>query len=92
MATHDQPRDDGWTVVLRRKARQCGVWRAHRQPLLTRLTASRAWRGGWRTRPGSGAAAGRSQGPGQMETAVAGWFARFPAGVEPREDTHLADP
>ena len=30
--------------------------------------------------------------PGQLEAAVAGWFARFPAGVEAREDTYLADP
>jgi hypothetical protein len=30
--------------------------------------------------------------PGQMETPVAGWFARFPAGVESREDTYLLDP
>jgi hypothetical protein len=25
--------------------------------------------------------------PGQLETAVAGWFGRFPAAVESREDT-----
>jgi hypothetical protein len=25
--------------------------------------------------------------PGQLEAAVAGWFGRFPAGVESREDT-----
>src|SRR5215831_6716053 len=30
--------------------------------------------------------------PGQLEPAVAGWFARFPAGVEAREDSYLADP
>jgi hypothetical protein len=30
--------------------------------------------------------------PGQLETAVAGWFARFPATVESREDTYLLDP
>jgi hypothetical protein len=30
--------------------------------------------------------------PGQLEAAVAGWFARFPAGVESREDTYLLDP
>ena len=30
--------------------------------------------------------------PGQMETAVAGWFARFPARTESREDTYLLDP
>ena len=30
--------------------------------------------------------------PGQLESAVAGWFARFPAGVESREDIYLADP
>ncbi len=30
--------------------------------------------------------------PGQMETAVAGWFGRFPARVESREDTYLLDP
>lgn len=30
--------------------------------------------------------------PGQLEAAVAGWFARFPAGVESREDIYLADP
>ena len=29
--------------------------------------------------------------PGQLEPAVAGWFARFPAGVEAREDSYLAD-
>ncbi len=30
--------------------------------------------------------------PGPLETAVAGWFARFPAGTESREDTYLLDP
>jgi hypothetical protein len=30
--------------------------------------------------------------PGQLESAVAGWFGRFPAGVESREDTYLVDP
>jgi hypothetical protein len=30
--------------------------------------------------------------PGQLETAVAGWFARFPAEMESREDTYLLDP
>jgi hypothetical protein len=30
--------------------------------------------------------------PGQLETAVAGWFARFPATVESREDAYLLDP
>jgi hypothetical protein len=30
--------------------------------------------------------------PGQLETAVAGWFARFPARMESREDTYLLDP
>ena len=30
--------------------------------------------------------------PGQMETAVAGWFGRFPARTESREDTYLLDP
>ena len=30
--------------------------------------------------------------PGQLEAAVAGWFARFPAGTESREDTYLLDP
>ena len=30
--------------------------------------------------------------PGQMESAVAGWFGRFPAGTESREDTYLLDP
>ena len=30
--------------------------------------------------------------PGQLETAVAGWFGRFPAGTESREDTYLLDP
>ncbi len=30
--------------------------------------------------------------PGQLETAVAGWFGRFPAGTETREDTYLLDP
>ena len=30
--------------------------------------------------------------PGQLQTAVAGWFARFPALVESREDTYLLDP
>ena len=29
---------------------------------------------------------------GQLETAVAGWFARFQSGVESREDIYLADP
>ena len=28
--------------------------------------------------------------PGQLEAAVAGWFGRFPAGKESREDTYLA--
>ncbi len=30
--------------------------------------------------------------PGQMEAAVAGWFGRFPAVVESREDTYLLNP
>ena len=30
--------------------------------------------------------------PGQLETAVARWFARFPPTVESREDTYLLDP
>jgi hypothetical protein len=30
--------------------------------------------------------------PGQLGTAVAGWFGRFPALVESREDTYLLDP
>ena len=30
--------------------------------------------------------------PGQLEAAVAGWFARFPARTESREDTYLLDP
>ena len=30
--------------------------------------------------------------PGQLEVAVAGWFGRFPAGTESREDTYLLDP
>ena len=30
--------------------------------------------------------------PGQLEASVAGWFARFPAGLESREDTYLIDP
>ena len=30
--------------------------------------------------------------PGQLETAVAGWFGRFPARTESREDTYLLDP
>jgi hypothetical protein len=30
--------------------------------------------------------------PGQMGSAVAGWFGRFPAGTESREDTYLLDP
>jgi hypothetical protein len=30
--------------------------------------------------------------PGQVETAVAGWFARFPAGTESREDAYLLRP
>ena len=30
--------------------------------------------------------------PGQLEPVVAGWFARFPAWVEAREDSYLADP
>ena len=30
--------------------------------------------------------------PGQLETAVARWFARFPATVESREDTYLLNP
>ena len=30
--------------------------------------------------------------PGQLETAVARWFGRFPAGVESREDSYLLDP
>ena len=29
---------------------------------------------------------------GQLETAVAGWFGRFPAAVESREDTYLLNP
>jgi hypothetical protein len=30
--------------------------------------------------------------PGQLEAAVAGWFRRFPARTESREDTYLLDP
>ena len=30
--------------------------------------------------------------PGELETAVTGWFARFPARTESREDTYLLDP
>ena len=30
--------------------------------------------------------------PGQLETAVAGWFGRFPAATESREDIYLLDP
>jgi len=30
--------------------------------------------------------------PGQMSSAVAGWFGRFPAGMESREDIYLLDP
>jgi hypothetical protein len=30
--------------------------------------------------------------PGQLEVAVAGWFGRFPAGTESREDAYLLDP
>ena len=30
--------------------------------------------------------------PGQLEAAVAGWFGRFPAETESREDTYLVDP
>jgi len=30
--------------------------------------------------------------PGQLEAAVAGWFGRFPAETETREDTYLIDP
>ena len=30
--------------------------------------------------------------PGQLEAAVAGWFGRFPAQVESREDSYLLDP
>jgi hypothetical protein len=30
--------------------------------------------------------------PGQLEAAVAGWFARFPAATESRQDTYLLDP
>jgi hypothetical protein len=30
--------------------------------------------------------------PGQIESAIAGWCGRFPAGTESREDTYLLDP
>jgi hypothetical protein len=30
--------------------------------------------------------------PGRLQTAVAGWFGRFPAGTESREDTYLMEP
>ena len=30
--------------------------------------------------------------PGQLEAVVAGWFGRFPAAAESREDTYLLDP
>ena len=30
--------------------------------------------------------------PGPLETSVAGWFGRFPAGMESREDIYLLDP
>ena len=30
--------------------------------------------------------------PGELDAAMAGWFARFPTGSQSREDTYLADP
>ena len=30
--------------------------------------------------------------PGQLDTAVAGWFGRFPAGMDSREDGYLIHP
>jgi hypothetical protein len=30
--------------------------------------------------------------PGQLDAVVAGWFGRFPAGVDSREDSYLLDP
>src|SRR6267154_1704282 len=30
--------------------------------------------------------------PGQLDAAVAGWFGRFPAETESRQDTYLLDP
>jgi hypothetical protein len=30
--------------------------------------------------------------PGQIDSAIAGWFGRFPAGTESREDSYLLDP
>ncbi|MFG1818250.1 hypothetical protein ACGFIF_31110 [Kribbella sp. NPDC049174] len=30
--------------------------------------------------------------PGRLETAVTGWFGRFPTGLESREDSYLLDP
>jgi len=30
--------------------------------------------------------------PGQLESAVAGWFGRFPAQMEYRQDSYLLDP
>ena len=59
MVTRDQPRNDGWDGSSappaaphhERPAARPGsaaVWRAHRLRLLTLLTASRAWGGGWR--------------------------------------------
>ena len=30
--------------------------------------------------------------PGQLDAAVAGWFGRFPAGLDSREDIYLIDP
>jgi hypothetical protein len=43
------------------RAGSVAVWRTYTQRLLTRLAASRAWRGGWRSRPGPGATTRRSQ-------------------------------
>ena len=49
------------------------------------------------TTPAVGAAGARSLEvrwifPGRLETAVAGWFGRFPAETESREDTYLLNP
>ena len=30
--------------------------------------------------------------PGQLDAAIAGWFGRFPAGLDSREDTYLIHP
>jgi hypothetical protein len=72
--TRNTASSGGWRGAGPRADRR--VWRTHRQTVLTRLTASRAWRGGGR-RPGTGpvqpTGIATSRPPGVRSSAHAVW-------------------